>query len=378
MSCLRSFSHKPLTTCFVQLLTFYKSKVDSTNLRKQSTEKYFLFTVDVEDWFQVENFKSSIPFDTWRNRELRVERNTHRLMDLLDETGQGTRIRGSKDSSETYQPKNQFNQQTNSTLANEISDRNEHSEFHRANQPVVRATFFVLGWIAKKLPGLIREIHVRGHEVASHGVDHHLCTDQSIGTLRKDLTDSRILLEDIIGRRVAGYRAPSFSINNDILKTIEDAGYQYDSSYNSFDKHGRYGKLSTNGLQKQGIALNVSDNFFELPISNLSLKPIAHSLQPAVLPLGGGGYFRLIPYLIFRKGIQHILKNDGAYSFYLHPWEMDPDQPRVENAPALLKFRHYVNLASTASKIKRMLSDFKDCRFVTCGEYVEAVARERL
>jgi polysaccharide deacetylase family protein (PEP-CTERM system associated) len=330
-------------------------------------KKYFIFTVDVEDWFQVENFKTSIPFDSWTTQELRVERNVHKMLNLLDEEKEGSRGRGFKGSSETNQPINQSNQFNQPT-----------------NQSVVRATFFVLGWIARKLPGLIREIHARGHEVASHGVDHHLCTDQSIDTLRRDLTDSRKLLEDIIGSRVNGYRAPSFSINNDILKIIEDAGYQYDSSYNYFDKHGRYGKLSVNGFLKNGIAYKVSDTFCELPVSNLCLKPIAHSLQPvhslqpAVLPFGGGGYFRLFPYFVFKKGIQRILRKEDSYSFYLHPWEVDPGQPRVDNAPALLKFRHYINLASTADKIKRMLGDFKDCRFVTCGEYVEAVARERL
>ena len=245
-------------------------------------------------------------------QELRVERNVHKLLNLLDEAGEGSRGQGFKGSRETniwiknpvvrsqesrsagrepnkpIEPTNQFNQQT--------------------KQPVVRATFFVLGWIAKTLPGLVREIAARGHEVASHGVDHHLCTDQSIDILRKDLTDSRKLLEDIIGSRVTGYRAPSFSVNNDILKIIEDAGYQYDSSYNSFDKHGRYGKLSVNGFSKNGIAYKVSDNFYELPVSNLSIKPIAHSPQPVIFPFGGGGYFRLLPYFVFKNGIQRILK----------------------------------------------------------------------
>jgi polysaccharide deacetylase family protein (PEP-CTERM system associated) len=195
----------------------------------------------------------------------------------------------------------------------------------------------VLGWIARKIPGIVREIHSRGHEIASHGINHHLCTVETPDALRNDLAGSRKLLEDIIGGPVYGYRAPSFSINNDILKIIEDAGYRYDASYNSFDKHGRYGKLSVNGFHKRGIAYQVSNQFHELPVSNLSFKPIAHSPQPVVFPFGGGGYFRLMPYTFFKKGIRRILAKDDAYSFYLHPWEVDPDQPRVENIPTFFK-----------------------------------------
>lgn len=327
--------------------------------------KYFLFTVDVEDWFQVENFKGSIPFDTWNDRELRVEQNTHNLLDLLDEVkDEDSRIQGFKGSSETNQriePTNQLNQQTNST-----------------NKPVFHATFFVLGWVAKKLPGLIREIHTRGHEVASHGNNHHLCTAESAESLKKDLAESRALLEDIIGSRVLGYRAPSFSINNDILKVIAEAGYRYDASFNSFDKHGRYGKISTNGFRKAGIAYRVSDEFYEIPISNLVIQSAKLNIKNWVFPLGGGGYFRLCPYLFFRRGIHKILEENSAYSFYLHPWEVDPGQPRVKNAPASFKFRHTINLASTEQKIRRMLYDFRDCRFVTCREYLKAVATEKL
>ena len=276
----------------------------------------------------------------------------------------GSRIQGFKGSrgqgAESW-PANQFNQQTNST-----------------NKPAVRATFFTLGWIARKCPALVREIHDRGHEVASHGLDHHLCNAQSVANLRKDLSDSKKLLEDIIGDRVSGYRAPSFSVNDGILKIIQDAGYRYDSSYNSFDRHGRYGRLSVDGLKRNGIAFEVADGFFELPVSNLTLKPMAYSLQPLVLPWGGGGYFRLMPYPLFRKGIRRILSSADAYSFYLHPWEVDPAQPRVKDAPAAFKFRHYINLASTYKKLRRMLTDFRDCRFGTCREYIEAVAKNRL
>ena len=251
---------------------------------------------------------------------------------------------------------------------------------HNSQHPThtnVRATFFVLGWVAKKLPGLVREIHKRGHEVASHGNNHHMCTAESTKSLQKDLTGSKVLLEDIIGSQVAGYRAPSFSINNDILKVIEAAGYRYDASFNSFDKHGRYGRISTNGFRKTGIAYRVSDNLYEIPISNLAIRNSKLKIKNWVLPLGGGGYFRLSPYLFFKKGIRRILQKDNAYSFYLHPWEVDPGQPRVKNVPASLRFRHYINLASTEQKIRRMFDDFRDCRFVTCREYVEGCRWEQ-
>ena len=205
-----------------------------------------------------------------------------------------------------------------------------------------------------------------------------MCTHETINSLRKDLADSKALLEDIIGGPVYGYRAPSFSINDEILKIIEDAGYLYDSSYNSFDKHGRYGKLSTNGFNKRGFAYHVSDTFYEIPVSNLIIQNSTFKINNWILPWGGGGYFRLTPYVVFKKGIQRILDKDCVYSFYLHPWEVDPDQPRVESAAALLKFRHYVNLKSTAKKIRNMLDDFSDCQFVTCREYIETVATDGL
>ena len=315
-------------------------------------QQNFLFTVDVEDWFQVENFKSAIPFDSWEKQQLRVERNTHRILDLLDDSKQTNKF------NKPYNPINLTIRPTNQTNETNLTS---------SSAPSVHATFFMLGWIARRLPNLVREIHSRGHEIASHGINHHLCTAETADALRKDLVDSKKLLEDIIGQQVYGYRAPSFSINNDILKIIEDAGYQYDSSFNSFDKHGRYGKLSTNSFKKRGLAYQVSDTFHELPVSNLTLQPSTFNLQPVLLPWGGGGYFRLTPYIVFKR----ILAKEHAYSFYLHPWEVDPDQPRVENAPKFFKFRHYVNLASTLQKIKSMLDDFGSCRFVTCREYLE-------
>ena len=146
---------------------------------------HILLTIDVEDWFQVENLKSAISFESWPTRELRVERNTHKLLDLFD--------------SIDLQPAT-GNLRTKNSL---------------------KATFFVLGWLAERLPHLIREIHARGHEVASHGYGHELCTQCTMDGLKQDLVRSKKLLEDIIGERVYGYRAPSFSVSDEILRVIE-------------------------------------------------------------------------------------------------------------------------------------------------------------
>ncbi|QTA84823.1 XrtA system polysaccharide deacetylase [Desulfonema magnum] len=271
-----------------------------------------LITIDVEDWFQVENFKPWIPFSSWSSHELRVEKNTYHLLDLLD---------------------------------------------HR------RATFFILGWLAERLPHLVREIHDRGHEVASHGYYHHLCNRQSYTALRKDLTDSKKRLEDMIGEPVIGYRAPSFSINEDILKIIEASGYCYDSSFNSFAMHGRYGHVDLSGNSKKGIAVKISDDFDEIPISNFKIRK-------RVFPIGGGGYFRVIPFPFFKLGVRRVLQQDHAYVFYMHPWEIDTEQPRVNEASLLYKFRHYVNLKKTPLKLSALFETFKECSFVTCRKYL--------
>jgi len=308
----------------------------ANNPRKPS---YILLTVDVEDWFQVENFKQSIPFDSWPSLELRVERNVHRLIDLFD-------------SVESAGPK----------LKAHSSQQNGSSR--------PKATFFVLGWLAERLPHLVREIHSRGHEIASHGLLHNLPEQNPLDEYASELADSRKLLEDTIGENVSGYRTPSFAIHNDLLKMIEDAGYLYDSSYNSFEGHGRYGRLDPTWDVTKGIACRISESFHELPISNIKIGK-------QIIPWGGGGYFRLLPFRIFHLGISYILKRGGAYLFYMHPWEIDPEQPRVKTAPISYKFRHYVNLSSTYEKLKKLLMHFSHCRFITCTEYLRTVMSEQ-
>ncbi len=299
-----------------------------THIKFSST--CFLLTVDVEDWFQVENFKDWIPFDSWPSRELRVEGNTHRLLDLLD-----------------------------SIKLNVDAAKNPIIPGHK-----IKATFFILGWIAERLPGLVREIHNRGHEVASHGYDHHLASVQEAKDLKDDLIKSKKLLEDTIGSAVFGYRAPSFSIDDNILKIIEDCGYLYDSSFNSFAMHGRYGKVRLTDNNRLGIAIRVSDAFYELPISNAKICS-------RILPLGGGAYFRLLPFPLFKYGIERILEKEKAYLFYMHPWELDPEQPKVDEASIGFKFRHYVNLKNNYSKLTRLLNEFTHSGFMTCRQYLD-------
>jgi polysaccharide deacetylase family protein (PEP-CTERM system associated) len=222
----------------------------------------------------------------------------------------------------------------------------------------------VLGWLAERIPNLVREIQNRGHEVASHGYNHGLPNLLSPLDLKNDLIGSKKLLEDITGSPVLGYRAPSFAINDDILKMIEDTGYLYDSSYNSFSLHGRYGKISLNGSGNKGIAHKISVNFYELPVSNLKLGN-------QILPWGGGAYFRLLPWWLFRAGVLSIVKKDGAYSFYVHPWEADAEQPKVNHASFKYRFRHYTNLNKTQAKLRSLIESFDHCWFLTCSRYLE-------
>ncbi|MCF8063128.1 MAG: DUF3473 domain-containing protein [Deltaproteobacteria bacterium] len=288
-----------------------------------------LLTIDVEDWFQVENFKSCIPYTAWSSCELRVERNTHGLLDLLD----SVEVAPSGPTPVPGTPK---------------------------------ATFFVLSWIAERLPGLVREICARGHEVGSHGCTHELCSLQSPEGLWDELTRSKKTLEDISGTPISGFRAPSFSISERILERVRDAGYRYDSSYNSFNLHGRYGRLGhrkrSNG---RGDLMEPVEGLYELPISNVHLGR-------STVPWGGGAYFRLIPERLFRSGVRFILRSENAYVMYLHPWEIDPDQPRVKQASPTRRFRHYSNLGKTRSRIAGLITSFSHLSFLSCSDYINA------
>ena len=291
----------------------------------------------MEDWFQVENFRQCIPSSSWPGYELRVEQSTHRILDLLDSA---TSALGTGS-----------------------------SEAHPSGRSSLRATFFVLGWIGERLPGLVREIQERGHEVASHGYNHVLCNQMLPHEVKTDLEVSKKLIEDICGKPVCGYRAPSFSINAEVLELVEACGYLYDSSFNSFSIHGRYGKLDLSACGNRGVVARISESFSEIPISNLEVGA-------RVIPWGGGGYFRLIPFSLFKRGVRSILRKRGAYVFYLHPWEVDPDQPKVRNASRVYRFRHYLNLGRSLDRLRMLATAFRDCRSVTCHEYLQEMTRD--
>jgi polysaccharide deacetylase family protein (PEP-CTERM system associated) len=324
---------------FISKLLLYSVKSSCYLSRRSDSimhdrQTYILLTIDVEDWFQVENFKRYIPFSSWPSYELRVEKNTYRLLDLLD------------------------------------SCSSTHNAQLAIRSPI-KATFFVLGWIAERLPHLVREIHSRGHEVASHSYLHNMCNEQPYEDLKKDFSGSKKLLEDITGSPVYGLRAPNFSISDDILKIIEECGYLYDSSFNSFVMRGRYGQIDLSQSVRNGIAAKISDKFYELPISNLKF---AHQ----VFPWGGGGYFRFIPFTLFKIGIKFILGQEKAYLFYFHPWEIDPEQPKVNQASSFYKFLHYINLRKTHKRLSKLIENFAHCNFITCNQYIDEVVKYAL
>lgn len=277
-----------------------------------------LLTFDVEDWFQVENFKDYIPFSSWPAKEQRVRTNTAALLDLLDEI-----------------------------------------------PTQVHATFFILGWVAERFPDIVKDISIRGHEIASHGYNHDLCYTQSPDELLDDLIRSKQILEDITGQPVLGYRAPSFSITDEALKMVQKAGYIYDSSYNSFGQHGRYGSITLPYENKliQPI-YKVADDFYEIPVSNLQL-------YGRIIPWSGGGYFRFLPSFLHNLGVKHILNTTGCYTFYLHPWEIDPQQPKVEEAKLLFRLRHYLNLKRTTKKFAAFTTSKTNEAFLSCSEYLK-------
>lgn len=258
-------------------------------------------TVDVEDYFHVAAFENNIKSSDWANMPVRVERNTYRLLELF-----------------------------------------------AAQQ--AQATFFLLGWVAERYPQLVKAIHEAGHEVASHGYNHTKATQQSRNEFAADVRDTKKLLEDITGAAVYGYRAPSFSIdktNEWAFAELKAAGYLYSSSTYPV-KHDLYG---TPDWPQQPYMRPEGIWECPMPILNMAGKQ---------LPVAGGGYFRLLPYWLSKRLINRYLQsNSSPYMFYFHPWEIDPDQPRVEGASVKSKFRHYVNLGRMEGKLIALLQDYK-------------------
>jgi polysaccharide deacetylase family protein (PEP-CTERM system associated) len=268
------------------------------------------FTVDVEEYFQVSAFEPWVPRERWASMESRVESNVRQLVELLAE--------------------------------------------HHA-----RGTFFVLGWIAERHPRLVREIVDAGHEIASHGWDHRRVTEQTAEQFRRSVADSRRALQDISGQPVHGFRAPSFSLIAGCewaLDILLEEGYTYDSSLFPIRRRG-YGYV--NGQRDPHWIERPAGRIAELPPATLNLAGIT-------LPAAGGAYFRLLPYGLVRSALRESDRRGVPGTFYIHPWELDPGQPKLR-VPFLTRVRHYGGLQRTVARLRRLLTEF---RFVPIAQTV--------
>ena len=258
-------------------------------------------TIDVEDYFQVSAFDGHVDRSAWEKMPSRIERNVDLLLQLLDD--------------------------------------------RRA-----RATFFTLGWVAERYPALIRRIVGQGHEVASHGYGHRRASELDHTAFSHDIRHAKKLLEDICSMEVIGYRAPSFSIGKRNLwafDCIAAAGYRYSSSIYPV-QHDHYGMPDAPRFPHR-----VRDGLLEIPVTTTRLFG-------RNLPAGGGGYFRLAPYHVSRWAIARVNRQEHRPAiFYFHPWEIDPEQPRMKGVGVKTRFRHYLNLHRTKARLTRLLTDFE-------------------
>jgi polysaccharide deacetylase family protein (PEP-CTERM system associated) len=258
-------------------------------------------TIDVEEHFQVSAFESVISHTEWKSHESRVDTNTRLLLDILGEEN-------------------------------------------------VLATFFIVGWVAKNNPSLVREISRRGHEIGCHSYMHRKVYDLSPEEFREDTLKARDVLEQITGEKVLGYRAPSYSITMKsmwALDILEELGFSYDSSIFPI-VHDNYGVPDAPRFR------------YTIPGKVLTEYPISTAkLFGMNVPVSGGGYFRLFPYWLTKTLLERINREDQKpFMFYLHPWEIDPWQPRIQNAGLLSRFRHYNNLGKTEARLRCLLHDF--------------------
>lgn len=261
-------------------------------------------TFDIEDYFQVEAFKRYIRFEEWPTYESRVVQNTENILDILDE------------------------QQ-------------------------VRATFFILGWVAERFPEMVRRITNDGHEIATHGYAHDMVYTQSPEVFEHDLAQSVTILEQISGTRVIGYRAPTYSIIEDSFWAFDILirhNFHYDSSVFPI-VHDRYGVPDSERfphvITREGVG-----EIYEFPLSTLRVWKWN-------FPVAGGGYMRLLPYWVLKHAVASLNRQKRPAIIYLHPWELDPDQPRIPGIPLKTRFRHYVNLQKTADKLRKLTQDFQ-------------------
>ena len=258
-------------------------------------------SIDVEEYFQIHVLSGIIRQDQWNLMPSFVEDNTLRILDLLDKHG-------------------------------------------------IKATFFCLGWIAERHGDLIRRMHEKGHEIACHGFAHQVIYGQDPARFKEDVTRAKQVLEDATGVPVIGYRTPTYSITDKTLwaiKILEDAGFLYDSSIFPI-YHDNYGIPDAPRFphRLQGSTL------VEFPISTLKIGPVN-------IPVSGGGYFRLLPYTLTRLGLKEVMSGGRPFVFYIHPWELNPDTPRVPGMPVLSRFRTYIGIRSARARFERLISDFR-------------------
>jgi polysaccharide deacetylase family protein (PEP-CTERM system associated) len=271
------------------------------------TNPTFLATFDIEDWFHSENVRTSLPTSDWTRLEARVEANVHQLLDILAGLE-------------------------------------------------VRSTFFVLGWIARTYPALVRRIAAEGHEIASHTDMHRRLNELPRDALLDDLRRSKATLEELTATPVYGVRAPTFSISDAVLDCLAEAGYWYDSSLYAFGAHDRYGRVS-HGIDPDAAVVEARPGLLELPMSRVAIGPLT-------APWSGGGYFRLLPYRLYRRGVVRRLRARAWFMFYLHPWELDPDERAPSGMPRLLRFRAYVGRERMRTDLRRLLAEFGSQRVV--------------
>ena len=274
-------------------------------------------TIDVEDYFHVSAFEKNIAPATWEEFPQRALRNTHRVLDILDYWG-------------------------------------------------LRGTFFVLGWVARRHPGLIKRIAAAGHEVACHGYAHQRITTMTRQAFEKDVTKARKLLQDLSGQPVDGYRAPSYTITAQTqwaLEVLIDAGFTYDSSIFPI-KHDLYGMPGAARFPHDIVCQN--GIIKEFPPTTISLNLSGWKVN---LPVAGGGYLRLLPVKWISAAFSHLNQGGNPCMLYFHPWEIDPNQPRIKSS-FKSRFRHYLNLETTEGKLRSLFARhrFTSMRSVLFGE----------
>jgi polysaccharide deacetylase family protein (PEP-CTERM system associated) len=265
------------------------------------TTPRFLATFDIEDWFHAENVRASLPTADPDSLEARLEPNAHELLDILAEAG-------------------------------------------------ARSTMFVLGWVAERYPAIVRRIVDEGHELASHTHLHRNLNQLSRDEVVRELAQAKDALEQVTGLAVRGVRAPNFSVSDEVLDVLAEAGYWYDSSYFGFKQHDRYGHISMT-IGADAPVAKVRPGLLEIQMTRVPVGPL-------MVPWAGGAYFRLIPYNVFRRGVVKQLRSTSWFTFYLHPWELDTEETAPPGMSRSLRFRAYTGRARVRRDLRRLVSEF--------------------